>query len=193
MSDVISAEQENLRREAGIPPTDETYRWLRRRRRTPRQWTEVLPMYEPLLRDGDIEGAVAFYKGFGMRVSERSFEYVRLVSPRQWKRFWWVTGALLALPTLGVSLLGAALLVWIDRAAEERATIELDATTWASKPKVYFRVGAGHEGRRSGRTSASLSLGVRRGQSEDGMVKETPRGRPSHESRPHALRLRGGV
>ncbi len=62
-----------------------------------------------------------------MKEEERSFEYVRLVSPRQWKRGWWALGFLLALPTLGGSLVFCAIMVWMDRAGEDRAIIEMSA------------------------------------------------------------------
>ena len=123
--DAISARQVDVRRSMGLPEVEDTHRWLRRRRRTPREWVEVIPIYEPLERSGDLDGAIEYYRSFGMKLAEQSFGYVRLVSPRRWKRFWWIAGLLLALPPLGGSLVFAAMMVWMDRAGEDRATIEM--------------------------------------------------------------------
>lgn len=127
MTEAVSAKQEEYRRSRGLPEVEDTHRWLRKRQRTPLQWGEAIPLYEPLERSGDLEGAIAYYKGFGMREAERSFGYVRLVSPRRWKRLWWTLGILLALPTLGGSLVFAVIMIALNRASEERAVIEISA------------------------------------------------------------------
>jgi hypothetical protein len=127
MTDAVSHQQEDLRRSMGLPKEGDTYRWLHKRRRTPREWIEVIPTYEPLERSGDLDGAIAYYRGFGMNLAEQSFSYVRLASPRRFKRFWWTVGLVLALPTFGGSLVFCAIMVWMDRAGEERAVIEMSA------------------------------------------------------------------